>query len=39
MSKTCLKCNKTFEESEVENPTSQKYHPALTVGKNGLPMQ
>ena len=25
MSKTCLKCNRTFEESEVEDPTSQKY--------------
>lgn len=25
MSKTCLKCNKEFDESTVEDPASQKY--------------
>ena len=25
MSKTCLRCNKTFNENEIEDPSSQKY--------------
>jgi len=25
MSKTCLKCNKEFDESNIEDPASQKY--------------